>query len=202
MQNREKLNIGEAVFCRLTSGSIVTGILVSQGEVHTKNGVEQFYQIAVLEDLSVRFVDSDIYKIERADLSERIQAEKKSYFRELSKKYSFECFDENDEIFSNSVIIGKVLYDGIWDKFDDDEKANFVNHVRLNDADIAELLETFTNIRKNEIKLADKRIKSLELQRDVYKRFESLRMFMPDGLEWSLDFLRKWIGLDELMKNG
>lgn len=154
----ENIETGKWVVVITKYGGAILGQVLFQGEVLTKEmDVQKMYRIGIIGEQVIDLYESEIYALREYDMRDIGE-----YLEQLEQQYGIKCFDEKDEYIGNSSLIGKVVYDGVWEQFSDDEKIKFVKSLNFHYEEIAEMLDTLCNSKKALAKAHNQRIKELD----------------------------------------
>lgn len=161
------MQIGQAYIMQLTSGTILSGGLISKYESLNNNGeIVRMYSFAVTNS---QIIDIRVDEVDKIDLVESYNQNRSKNilkylkeFQEKHKKYKINCFDSDGEPLSNSVILGEILVGTkLWDKLPEEEKEQFVEKLRLSTDDIVELINVYEKTLEINHKMHDERMKIL-----------------------------------------
>lgn len=154
----QNIKVGMVVSIRLTSGSLVSGIVAVKNNIEFKDKEVVVFRLQLTEGQFIDISEYDINCIKVFDDLCRIE-----YFKEeIEKKHDIKCFDSDNKKLSNSVIMGNMLDHNKWDDLTEEEKRVFVENICFSEDDIVEILNVLFDYRHENQKLHDKRLKALE----------------------------------------
>ena len=167
----ERIETGKWVIAATVKGGFVFGQVLLQGEVFTQEqGIQKFYRIGIVGSRWIDLYESEIFSLKVWKYEDAVE-----YLEELEEKYGIQCFDEKtDKYVGNSSLLGKVIYNGVWEKFSKDEKKRFVKNVSLQNDEIIEILDVLISNKNQVRKVHDEKIKALEAQLESLKKWEKL----------------------------
>lgn len=165
----EKVKTGAWIIAVTKKGGSVFGQLLSQGNALTQDqGVQVFYRIGVIGSRCIDLLENELLSLKEFNFEDV-----RDYLEELEEQYGIRCFDQKTgEYIGNSSLLGKVIYDGVWEKFSEDKKKRFVRTLNLQTDEIIEILEVLVNNKKQAGKAHDKRMKALDMQLKFMKKME------------------------------
>lgn len=156
--NTREVRLGEPILIT-TNNSRVLGILRAHCTYLNSEGkYEKLYSVCIGEHL-IDIHEHEIIEIATLDDI----PDKENYLKEeIERKHEIKCFDSDNKMLSNSVIMGNMLDHNAWDDLTEDEKKEFANNICFSEDDIVEILNVLFDYRSENQKLHDKRLKALE----------------------------------------
>lgn len=163
----ENVETGKWVVVITKYGGAILGQVLSQGERLTeKMGIEKIYRIGIIGEQVIDLYENEIYALREYNLVDIAE-----YLEQLEQQYGIKCFDEKDEYIGNSSLIGKVVYDGAWERFSDNEKIKFVKNLNFQYEEIVEMLDTLCNSKKALAKAHNQRMKELDSRKSFLNQW-------------------------------
>lgn len=169
-KNNQLLKLGEVCMLKLTSGAVISGVLIGKAENVIKDKIEVCYRFVISRTQHIDLLEDDI---EQVIYSPR-QLEKLEYFKGFEKKHDVKCFDSDDNLLPASVIMGNSLIRGnVWDKLSETERMEFINQIELEDKDIVDLIKACVMTRKENEKLYNDKEKILNATSELVKNYKN-----------------------------
>ncbi len=195
-KNNQLLKLGEVCMLKLTSGAVISGVLIGKAENVIKDKIEVCYRFVISRRQHIDLLEDEI---EQVIYSPR-QLEKLEYFKEFEKKHGVKCFDSDDNLLPPSVIMGNSLIRGnIWDKLSETERIEYISKLELEDKDIVELVNVYADERKRYKELHDKRMKLLDISLKFMDNFEKLKNMSPDTKS-AYNLIYKELGIEKILE--
>lgn len=195
-RNNKLLKLGEIYMLKLTSGTIVSGVLVGRAENVIKDKIEVCYRLVITRTQHIDLSEDEIEQV----MYSSGQLEKIEYFKEFEKKYGVKCFDSDDNLLPPSVIMGNSLIRGnVWDKLSETERIEFISKLELESKNIVELVNVYADERKRYQELHDKRMKLLDISMKCMNNFEKLKDMFPDTKS-AYNLIYKELGIEKILE--
>lgn len=200
---KNQVETGQWVSIMTTAYGAVSGRLIQQGEyIDEELGKQKCYRILLSEERYIDITEKEItYIRELPVLSVH------DYYKRLEERYGITCYNENGEFVGETELLKEVLLSGIWDKFSDDDKSDFIKVFSPSDELIMDIVNAYSMSREENNKLqkkigelVDEKIKLCEGSIKFLEQYEVLVSQMPKQYKWAFDFLYKYFGIDELLK--
>lgn len=196
MTNNKVLKLGEIYMLKLTSGTIVSGILVGESENVIKDKIEVCYRLVITRTQHIDLSEDEIEQV----MYSSGQLEKIEYFKEFEKKYGVKCFDSDDTLLPASVIMGDALIrKNIWDKLTETERIECIIRLELEDKDVVELVNVYTDERKRCKELHDKKMKLLDISMKCMNNFEKLKDMFPE-MKSAYNLIYNELGIQKIIE--
>lgn len=179
---------------QLTTGSVVSGILVGKSENLVKNEIEIYYRLALSESKYVDFREDEIVNIYSDEYSERMK-----YLHELEEKYNIQCFDEDGKLLESSRVLRDILYKGIWDDLSEEEKNKLLDYIAPNTESIIDIINAYMILKKENQTLNDDKIKVLDATREIVDKYSR---FQDRAVKYRhvYDLFFKELGMEDFIK--
>lgn len=195
-KNNQLLKLGEVCMLKLTSGAVISGVLIGKAENVIKDKIEVCYRFVISRRQHIDLLEDEI---EQVIYSPR-QLEKLEYFKEFEKKHGVKCFDSDDNLLPPSVIMGNSLIRGnVWDKLSETERIEFISKLELESKNIVELVNVYADERKRYQELHDKRMKLLDISLKFMDNFEKLKNMSPDTKS-AYNLIYKELGIEKILE--
>lgn len=195
-KNNQLLKLGEVCMLKLTSGAVISGVLIGKAENVIKDKIEVCYRFVISRRQHIDLLEDEI---EQVIYSPR-QLEKLEYFKEFEKKHGIRCFDSDDNLLPASVIMGNSLIRGnVWDKLSETERIEFISKLELESKNIVELVNVYADERKRYKELHDKRMKLLDISLKFMDNFEKLKNMSPDTKS-AYNLIYKELGIEKILE--
>lgn len=196
MTNNKVLKLGEIYMLKLTSGTIVSGILVGESENVIKDKIEVCYRLVITRTQHIDLSEDEIEQV----MYSSGQLEKIEYFKEFEKKYGVKCFDSDDTLLPASVIMGDALIrKNIWDKLIETERIECIIRLELEDKDVVELVNVYTDERKRCKELHDMKMKLLDISMKCMNNFEKLKDMFPE-MKSAYNLIYNELGIQKIIE--
>lgn len=195
-KNNNRMKLNTVCLIKLTSGAMISGVLIGKMEFVVKDKTEKYYRLVIDKSRHIDLCENEIEEVMySAGLVNRIE-----YFKDFEQKHGVKCFDDKDNLLSASVIMGKVLIrENVWDKLSEEEKAEFVEQIELEDEDVVELVDVYMKEREDCGELHSKRMRLLSKSLKFTNNFENLKNMFPD-MKSAYNVFYKELGIEELLK--
>lgn len=196
-KNNKILKLGEVCMLKLTSGAVISGVLIGKAENVIKDKIEVCYRFVISRRQHIDLLEDEI---EQVIYSPR-QLEKIEYFKEFEKKHGVKCFDSDDNLLSPSVIMGNSLIRGnVWDTLQDEEKAEFVEQIELESKDIVELINAYMREREENKKLHNDKVRVLDASLELMEKYKKYTNAVSD-VRNVYNLLFKELGLEKFINS-
>lgn len=167
-KNNQLLKLGEICMLKLTSGAVISGVLIGKAENVIKDKIEVCYRFVISRRQHIDLLEDEIEQV----MYSSGQLEKIEYFKEFEKKYGVKCFDSDDTLLPASVIMGDVLIgNDVWDKLTETEGIEYISKLELEDKDVVELIKACVMIRKENEKLYKDKEKILNATLELTEKY-------------------------------
>lgn len=153
----ENLEMGRTYTIQLSSGALISGALVAKYEYLTKDSVQKLYRIAFGNSKFIDITEEEIETIELVENHKTVI----EYLEKFGKEHVVNCFDDEGELLSNSVILRKIIDKNVWDNLLEQEKRELLKYLRLSKDDEVEIINVCMDYKEETEKLHRKRLSAL-----------------------------------------
>lgn len=154
----EELEIGKAYIVSLTSGAVISGVLLSKREDLQNGNVVKEIGLMFDSATQVYLCDCQIAKMREIPADDI-----EDYFRKFQRIYGIKCFNKEGELLSASKILRNLIYmDNTWSKLTKRKRRELIQYLHFSNEDIWDMIEMFGVQKRNNYKLQYDRLNELE----------------------------------------
>lgn len=163
----EELEIGKPYVVSLTSGAVISGVLLSKREDLQNGNVIKEIGLMFDSSTSVYLCDCQIAKMREIPADDT-----EDYFRKFQRIYGIKCFNKAGELLSASKILRNLIYtDNTWCKLTKRKRRELIQYLHFNNEDIWDMIEAFLVQKLGNDKLQYKRLCEVEAElKEVIKQ--------------------------------
>ena len=200
----EPVEIGDYVKVYNKKGCGAMGYLIGCTELLSNGNIVKMYTIMIDNNKYIDICEDDIIGMVKSSID---GSEKVAFADKFKETYGIDLLDSDGNKKNASDIVNTVLVNDIWAKMDDAEKTDFVKFLCMDfDADI-DLISALDMGRKrnNELhqevmKHLNDRVKLIKMAIDFQKNWDEMENQMPESFRWAYDFIYKYFGIEDLIR--
>lgn len=167
----EELEIGKAYIVSLTSGAVISGVLLSKREDLQNGNVVKEIGLMFDSATQVYLCDCQIAKMREIPADDI-----EDYFKKFQRIYGIKCFNKEGELLSASKILRNLIYmDNTWSKLTKRKRRELIQYLHFSNEDIWDMIEAFLEQRKENQRLQKYQLNALEAALKLSKNCQSLK---------------------------
>ena len=198
----EPVEIGNFVIVGYENGCRIAGILMGISQQMDMDGKKHIIYRVIVGKTCMDILQDDISDIRQVTLRDNDKSVKK-----MKDKFEIDLLDANGNYRNTPDIVNEALVKGAWDMMSDEDKNELVDWLDMDIDTNVDLISALDMGRKRNNELHQKimdhlneRIKLKNMAIDFQKNWDKMENQMPESFRWAYDFIYKYFGIEDLIR--
>lgn len=198
----EPVEIGNFVIVGYENGCRIAGILMGISQQMDMDGKKHIIYRVIVGKTCMDILQDDISDIRQVTLRDNDK-----FIKKMKDKFEIDLLDANGNYRNTPDIVNEALVKGAWDMMSDEDKNELVDWLDMDIDTNVDLISALDMSRKRNNELHQKimdhlneRIKLKNMAVDFQKNWDEMENQMPESFRWAYDFIYKYFGIEDLIR--
>lgn len=198
----EPVEIGNFVIIGYENGCRIAGILMGISQQMDMDGKKHIIYRVIVGKTCMDILQDDISDIRQVTLRDNDK-----FIKKMKDKFEIDLLDVNGNYRNTPDIVNEALVKGAWDMMSDEDKNELVDWLDMDIDTNVDLISALDMSRKRNNELHQKimdhlneRIKLKNMAVDFQKNWDEMENQMPESFRWAYDFIYKYFGIEDLIR--